>query len=294
MNNANEVTIHLNNYLDDELIGFEYAYKQFLYPYSNANSFNIEYDHIIKRLDEVSQSSVNNVNIIGYDIFKYEKIVNLLQYLSLQPYRKTLSLKLLDIVDDHLQTLVDHLNDSFQLNLIIDSYAKSSEALHLIELLNKKGIKSEVTLIVSKEEHLDEIDIIINSITNKWNIQPFFTGQNLDFFLEHVYLKEEDLFEGVKSIETVYSNQSFNRNHFGKLTILSNGDIYTNINFKSVGNIKSDSLKKIVYDEMKNGEAWKKVRSSTTPCSECVYEHLCPPISNYEYVIGKYNLCNIN
>ena len=44
---------------------------------------------------------------------------------------------------------------------------------------------------------------------------------------------------------------------------------------------------------MDKGKSWWKLRTNIKPCNNCLYNLLCPPISNYEYVIGKYNLCNI-
>ncbi|MBE9468407.1 MAG: hypothetical protein IMY72_08845 [Bacteroidetes bacterium] len=48
-----------------------------------------------------------------------------------------------------------------------------------------------------------------------------------------------------------------------------------------------------VYREMNIGKNWFKLRTNTKPCCNCLYNTLCPPISNYEYALGKYNLCNV-
>ena len=100
-------------------------------------------------------------------------------------------------------------------------------------------------------------------------------------------MDEQDILENKTSLEMIFSNQVMNRNHFGKLTILSNGEIFTNINDSCKGNIKTGSLKKIIYDEMMTGNSWKNNRTKISPCKNCNYELLCPSISNYEYVIKK-------
>ena len=63
--------------------------------------------------------------------------------------------------------------------------------------------------------------------------------------------------------------------------------------FMIIGNIQKSSLKELVYKELTELETWLKVRSKETPCKQCINKDLCPSISNYELVIGKNNLCNI-
>ena len=58
-------------------------------------------------------------------------------------------------------------------------------------------------------------------------------------------------------------------------------------------NFEKSSLKELVYKELTELETWLKVRSKETPCKQCINKDLCPSISNYELVIGKNNLCNI-
>ncbi len=33
-------------------------------------------------------------------------------------------------------------------------------------------------------------------------------------------------------------------------------------------------------------------RQDVEPCKDCVFNSLCPPISNYEHVMGKHDLCS--
>ena len=48
-----------------------------------------------------------------------------------------------------------------------------------------------------------------------------------------------------------------------------------------------------VSKEMMDNTAWRKVRDAA-PCSRCVYQFICPPLSNYELAIGKSDLCTVN
>ncbi|MCL2413707.1 MAG: hypothetical protein FWC94_00425 [Bacteroidales bacterium] len=54
--------------------------------------------------------------------------------------------------------------------------------------------------------------------------------------------------------------------------------------------IKENSFLVLLYKELDENTAWRKTRTEK-PCSECLYQYLCPPPSNYEFAIGKFNLC---
>ena len=75
---------------------------------------------------------------------------------------------------------------------------------------------------------------------------------------------------------------------------MSDGNIYSNLNEKAIGNIKNMDLSKAIYKEISVGKGWWKTRANVVPCKNCLYKFICPPISNYEYAIGRYNLCKIN
>jgi pseudo-rSAM protein len=75
------------------------------------------------------------------------------------------------------------------------------------------------------------------------------------------------------------------------LTVLSNKKVYANLNNPGIEILGRDDILDIVYKEMHKGKSWTKIRKYVTPCKSCVFNALCPPISNYEYTLGKYDLC---
>ena len=81
--------------------------------------------------------------------------------------------------------------------------------------------------------------------------------------------------------------------NFGKLFILNNGDIYANLNSTKIGIHGKDSISKVLYRELNKKNSWLQTRKNVEPCTNCVFDVLCPPISNYEYVLRKNNLCHI-
>lgn len=93
--------------------------------------------------------------------------------------------------------------------------------------------------------------------------------------------------------KTIFRHKVLNDNFFGKLTVFPSGEVFANVNCPALGNIQESSLKELVYKELTEQDVWLRVRSKEKPCKQCINKDLCPSISNYELVIGKNNLCNI-
>lgn len=94
------------------------------------------------------------------------------------------------------------------------------------------------------------------------------------------------------SIKDIFANQAVNLYDFGKFNIMPNGDVYANVNHPSLGNIDTHSIQEIVKKEVDEGKSWFRIRTQA-PCTDCVYQWLCPPPSDYEIVIGCPNLCHV-
>jgi pseudo-rSAM protein len=87
--------------------------------------------------------------------------------------------------------------------------------------------------------------------------------------------------------------QELNLNYYGRLSIKSNGDIYSNLNKSKVGNYFETSISECISFELDNKHGWKHTRKYIKPCNQCIYQYLCPSLSNYEYVMRKPNLCQV-
>ena len=53
-----------------------------------------------------------------------------------------------------------------------------------------------------------------------------------------------------------------------------------------------DTVYSLIHKELTKGHSWFQIRDQA-PCTDCVYQWLCPAPSNYETVIGKPNLCHV-
>ena len=125
----------------------------------------------------------------------------------------------------------------------------------------------------------------------EFRISPCYNGKNLDFFEQYVYVDEEDILASHQTKQNIFAHQALNTNDFGKLTIKSNGKVYANVYQAPIGSIDED-IRSLVYKEMSEGSSWLRLRDMQ-PCSDCVFQWLCPSPSDYELEIGRPDLCHV-
>lgn len=123
------------------------------------------------------------------------------------------------------------------------------------------------------------------------DIVPIYTGDNLSFFEDCLYMDEESIQNIDLDKREVFIRQKLNIQDFGRLTVMANGKVYANLTGSAIGHI-GETPHTLVYREMTEGVSWLRIRDQK-PCCDCIYQWLCPSPSHYEDVIGKSNLCHI-
>ena len=197
---------------------------------------------------------------------------------------------LLDDVDNNtIDVLYLALMMTEVLNLIIDSISISKG----IKITNAI-LKFNMIFIISSESEYEQVEQFINknSIT-QYVLIPYYNLENLTFFKENVFIDEDALFYEVHSMKDIFTNQSVNLNYFGKLSILPNGDVNSRLNGDKLGNVNECSINDLIGVELFKGNTWRLTRNKVVPCNRCIYNSLCPPISDYELSLGQFNLCNL-
>lgn len=163
-----------------------------------------------------------------------------------------------------------------------------------LERLFKSGIDYSLIFVIREELDFDKADKIIAGYSlRNYDFKAFYTGSNLAFFETNIYIDKDEIAEARPSLKDIYSRAFVNAFHFGKLTTLPNRKVYAEINAPCLGILGKDSIYEIMMKELSHGKSWRKIRRNVSPCKSCVYDCLCPPISNYNTVIGKYDMCRI-
>ena len=123
------------------------------------------------------------------------------------------------------------------------------------------------------------------------DIVPIYTGNNLSFFEECLYMDEESIQDIAMDKREVFIRQKLSIQDYGRLIVMPDGKVYANLNHSAIGHI-GETPHAVVYREMTEGSSWLRIRDRK-PCCDCIYQWLCSSPSHYEDVIGKSNLCYI-
>ncbi len=255
----------------------------------NENN-ELEINSIKNFIRKNKKNAIQRLNFFGGDLFNYSYLDELLQYLNAfnvnqQFYSHYTLLPTKASIWKYIQ------KDNCNLNLLIDGSFNEGLLIDAIETTLKHEIRANFNFIVEDEDQYEYISDIIEKYELSSKIQPHYNGSNLKFFKDHIYLTEEDLKKPDLSKREVFAHQALNTNDFGKLTITPDGKVYANPKFPALGTIE-DEIRELVYKEMDQGSSWRRTRDME-PCSDCVYQWLCPSPSNYELAIGKPNLCHV-
>ena len=288
-----DLTIFINGACSLNCSNCKDSYKQFSFCTKFENALNeLNIIQIKKIIDDFKGTSLQKINITGGNIFNYSKFNELnkllINYSTLLEYRVHYK-NIFANIDK-----INNLNKGSSLNILVDTEINIKILKEVKELVNKKNVNAKFCFIVSSIDDFNKIEKNISKINiTDYIIHPYYNKSNLSLFKNNVFITKQDIFEAKPTQNDIFVRQVLNPINFGKLFVKCNGNIYSNLNNPILGNINNVSIYDSVYKEMDKGKSWWKLRTNIKPCNNCLYNLLCPPISNYEYVIGKYNLCNI-
>jgi pseudo-rSAM protein len=293
MQNLSEISIQINDICDLDCKGCFDFHRQFHFCTKNQNqTHELDILNIEKILNDIYSARVSEIHITGGNILKYSKLTELMELFVKSAISVVFHIHYRNILP--AQELLYLFKKNMAINVLTDEQIEHESVEQIKQLLEHKNIITNFTFIISNKSKFVIIDEMIKkTCIENYNIQPFYSNNNFSFFKENVFLSKRDIFDAKPSIYDIYLREVINPNFFGKLTILCNGDIYANTNLKTIGNIKSVHLAEAASKEMNTGTSWRKTRKKVYPCKDCLYKFLCPPISNYEYCIGRFNLCTI-
>ncbi|MCP4213679.1 MAG: radical SAM peptide maturase [bacterium] len=121
----------------------------------------------------------------------------------------------------------------------------------------------------------------------------YIRGKNLDFFKDNIFIDRESITESTLNMQDILARGTLNTLNFKQLTMMNDGRVHANVNHPAIGRFPENSIAALIKEELTRGGAWARTRKNVMPCKTCPYQSLCPPISNYEYSMKRYNLCNI-
>ena len=264
--------------------------NQYLFCSANTKIHN-EFDFVI--IKKLFSSVAKYFNITGSNIFNYSEFDKLIHLLSIKNIHSTFYANYQN-PDINTENLTKLKSINAQLNISVDTPLNIKNLQKTKEIINQTGILHNFDFKIESEKDIEIFEEAINQLNiANYSFLPYYNGNNIEFFEQAVYLSKEDIFEAKPSQKDIFARQVLNQLNFGKLYILPDGSVYSNLNKPKLGNLHKHSIHELVHKEMYKHKNWFKLRKNVKPCRSCVYNLLCPPISNYEYAIGKYNLCHV-
>ncbi|NIR10843.1 MAG: hypothetical protein GTN82_35945, partial [Candidatus Aminicenantes bacterium] len=155
-------------------------------------------------------------------------------------------------------------------------------------------MKTNIMFIIQSETDFEKAQALISKFQiEQPSFIPLYNGNNLCLFEDNIYIDKNDLEANKILLKDIYARGAINPMNFGRLFIFPDSRVYSNVNASCLGILGKHTIYEIIFREMNNGKSWRRIRKHVMPCKKCVFERLCPPISNYNYAIKKYNLCHI-
>ena len=284
-----EVTFYLENQGFDLNPTYKDCYKQFLYP-TYTEKQKLSHAKYLEIIEQLSICQIDKINIIPATIEKKELFSYLLSLSRQYSIKTQIILPYKKYNKEDLKQLL--INPQFSIMIMVHLPVDYEELNSYINLFNEYNITW--SLIASNKN--DVIFLSKNNLGKFTNVDyiPWYTGDNMDFFKEYIYNDFKDIIEQKNTKQHIFRKQILNDNLFGKLTIYPTGEVYSNVNFPTIGNIQDQKLSEIVYSEIENYfKPWFFTRDYVS-CKNCVNKYLCPSISNYEIVANEYNMCYLN
>ena len=294
MNYLDEITIHINDTCRQTCDNCSSFYRQmtFCTAKKSQNHFlNLELLKIF--FSDIKGCRLSNINITGGNVLLYPELGSLIALLDSVKSSKTIYLHYLNAAP-HLKELqlFGKGDYSFKMPVTIPFQENKFEEIYKYSTKFKFDIVPLFPIQCDEEFNYVE-DIRSRYPFGAYEYVPFYSGKNLSFFEDNFFTTRQDIETYKPSLRSIYANYVINSFHFGKITVMADEAIHANVNGLKLGKLGKNSLYKCINNEIEKGKNWLKTRRNILPCKSCTYQMLCPPISNYNEVIGKNNLCKI-
>jgi pseudo-rSAM protein len=313
LTNLYELTVFLNQSINVETPGGYPldAYRQFISPCFTGDRIKkkeistrkndgdfLPLPTLLNFIDEAENSLLHRLNISGGNIFDYPQLAELIDALKSNPADKVFYLHYTHLRSNNLVSLqkLGLTGSGNQLHVMVNFPVQIEKFEYCLNTLQdcSTNIQHEFQFIVTNMDEFEQADQLINAFgINNIKYVPFFNGHNFDFFKQAVFIDREDIFQEKSDMRKIQVRGEVNPLHYGHLTILNNGHIHANIYEPKIGKLGNDSLYDVLDKALYKRKSWRRIRAKVKPCNQCVFQMMCPPISNYEYALGRYNLCHV-
>jgi pseudo-rSAM protein len=282
-----DVTVYLNNTCNLDCQDCNHYLNQFFHCSKSFKSDNLDFDLLKRFLKQLVFTFIRRLSITGGNIFLYPHFAELITFLQKEKIKPMFGIHFGNIDTDKILLLNDFPAEIFVTFPLEDAFVNN-----MVSQSKRKGY-TKIIFCITSEENYKQAEALISKYTiENYDFIPFYNGKNQDFFKDNMYVTKEDIFSDIISQRIIFARQKLNTNFFGKIHLFPNGDIKAHPLKAILGNYKQENLVKMLENEMITNTAWRIIRDKE-PCNKCIYQFLCPSPSDYEWVMGKSNLCRV-
>ncbi|MEI6456276.1 MAG: TIGR04150 pseudo-rSAM protein [bacterium] len=288
-----DITIHLSSGNSGVIRQYNLAFRQFTFPlFMNGKKKELDPGILRSILSETRSYPRLSLNFVTEDLLQYSHAGDLLSQIEHSGHRIRFYTFPVSLNSGIFKNLPKEAGFTFLL-----TYPFDTEKINRVweEVKDTKNrIKLEWHFIVQDSHELTEANRLIHLLNLRNSFfKPYFNRLNNDFFRDYIFITEEDLHSSHPDQQQIFARKMINETDWGKVILIPGGKLYANINDQPLGNLKQNSLEYLANMELEKGTSWKRIRPGVTPCKKCLFELLCPPVSNYELVMRKFNLCHL-
>lgn len=274
------------------------AYRQFLCCHRTGikgNEKSIPVSHVTSLCDQLKETNLINLNILGGNILQHKDLALIVKSLNKAPFKKNwyIHWRNLAQVDKLPAALGEGEN---LLHLICHAPVEKKVFKTALDVILKSRLPAVFHFVLASEEDLNSAEAMVEEFgIEDVELHPYYVngGGNLNFFEDNIFINREIINESGLNMQDIFARGTLNTLNFKQLTMMCDGRVYANVNHPSPGKFPENSLPGLIKKELMQGASWGRIRKNLTPCKSCPYNALCPPVSNYEYSLKRYNLCDI-
>lgn len=246
-------------------------YKQAAYPMNSDDVLSVA--DVVRFLEKVDTNSLKKIQLV-------------------------ISLSDSEYIQKILEALPPRISDRIELCFSLESLSdRALQENNITVVLSPKEISRvassenrvfpnrlfQYTFLVNNSETVSLAETLIErNGLQQYSFVPIW-DHNKEFLKENVLLNRHEILSSRPDKRTVFIHQALNLNYWGKITVLPNGEVYSDTSSESIGSI-DDSIAGLVQRELFQGKSWLRTRDkdATRKCVSCLYKWLCPCISPIE------------
>ena len=283
-----DILLQINGECQNDCKYCKTAYKQTVFCTKNSQELDIQ--AINKVIYQIEGTNIRNINITGGNIFYYSELKKLISLLNDTECNINYHIHYKNVVNN-IENISWFKNSNSSLTIKVDFPLNEAKIKNVSSVLKSEMVNFSWHFLIASIIEYEKCEAICaNYNLENIEISPII-DDNIGFFEEYIYLNKEDIYDVKDSRKDIFAKSILNLNHFGKFIIMSDKHVYANINNKKIGTIEQ-SFSELVQIELSDGKSWLSYRNKE-PCTDCVYQFLCPSPSNYELLLDKPNLCRI-